>query len=441
MKELNSLLQNLGIERLLPLQEKMWETCRTAKGAVVLLAPTGSGKTLAVLLPLLERLSEQDSAAVCLAPTRELVLQHQTIWNAMHTGFPSVCLRGGHSFPEEQAALTNRQPKVVFATPGRLLDHLTRKTFSPDTTTLLLVDEFDKCFELGFRDTLNEIAQRFLRIQNVWLSSATDTPEIPRFLQKMSEREIVRLDFLHETETLSGLSFRTYLLPEETDKAEVLLHLLCTLGDESSIVFVETREGVELLRRQLSHTGLSLAFYHGGMEQAERERALLRFRCGAARTLVCTDLAARGLDIADVAHVVHFDLPRTAEQVIHRNGRTARQGKAGVAHFLLAPSDDLRAMLPDADLTPSPLPTATLPPPPTAFSLLHLDCGRKEKLRNGDIVGALCKQCDVPFESIGMISLHERHTYVAIASEAAKAFATQRKVKIKGKTVRITPAR
>ena len=219
------------------------------------------------------------------------------------------------------------------------------------------------------------------------------------------------------------------------------MHLLCTLGDESSIVFVETREGVELLRRQLSRTGLSIAFYHGGMEQAERERALLRFRCGAARTLVCTDLAARGLDIADVAHVVHFDLPRTAEQVIHRSGRTARQGKAGVAHFLLAPSDDLQALLPDADLTPSPLPTATLPPPPTAFSLLHLDCGRKEKLRNGDIVGALCKQCDVPFEAIGMISLNERHTYVAIASEAAKAFATQRKVKIKGKTVRITPAR
>ena len=99
MKELNALLQNLGIERLLPLQERMWETCRTAKGAVVLLAPTGSGKTLAVLLPLLERLSEQDSAAVCLAPTRELVLQHQTIWNAMHTGFPSVCLRRNMVLP------------------------------------------------------------------------------------------------------------------------------------------------------------------------------------------------------------------------------------------------------------------------------------------------------------------------------------------------------
>ena len=332
-------LHKLDIASLNVMQQDMLRTVPRER-QVVLLSPTGSGKTLAYLLPLLQLLQadSDEVQALILVPSRELAQQTVAVARQLNADLRILACYGGRPAMDEHRLMRAQRPHVLVGTPGRMLDHIGKENFSVDTIRTLVIDEFDKCLELGFHEQMRGILGAMPRVERRILLSATDCPQIPDFVP---QGRPCRLDYLDHADAKDG-RLRLYVLPSpEKDKLHSLYNLLCMLGAEQSMVFVNYRESVERVGDYLRRMDVSAALFHGGMEQRDRERSLFRFSNGSANVLVTTDLASRGLDIADVRHIIHYHLPLNEEAFIHRNGRTARWDAEGKAYLILGPEEHL----------------------------------------------------------------------------------------------------
>lgn len=403
---------------------------------VVLLSPTGSGKTLGFLLPLLQMLDGSTAGvqALIVTPSRELTMQIGEVFRKMQTGHKVVVAYGGHAMKVERNNLLE-PPALIVGTPGRIADHLKRNTFNADSIKILVLDEFDKSLELGFKEEMKFIVSSLNALKTRVLTSATSLDEIPDFV---GVNHPERLDFTEGTPLLK-LNFSA-LRAADQDKLELLFHLLCTLGNEPSLVFCNHREAVERISELLTEKGLVHGVYHGGLDQEQRELALIRFRNGTHHILLTTDLASRGLDIPEIMHVIHYQLPASVSVLTHRNGRTARMHASGTAWLLLAASDYVPAFI---ETPPSfvELPEECDLPEPTPWETIYLSLGRKDKVSKGDIAGFLMQQGQLPSEAVGKIEVLDYMAFAAVK----RSLSTKLLRKIKGqplkkKSVRVEPA-
>ena len=397
--------------------------------SVVLLSPTGSGKTLAYLLPLLQKLDAKNDnlQALVIVPSRELATQTADVARRICSELRVCACYGGRPAMEEHQQMRGLRPHLVVATPGRLLDHLQKGNLVPDNVQTLVIDEFDKSLELGFREQMQSIISLLPYLQQRILLSATDSEEIPAFV---GSKDFVRLNFLDE-ESDDRISLRLVKSPEK-DKLETLYRLLCTLGSQKSLVFVGYRESVERVGNYLEKQKIQADIFHGGMEQRDRERALYRFMNSSANVLISTDLASRGLDITDVDNIIHYHLPSSQEACTHRNGRTARWDMKGSAYFILGPEESLPEYLTE-EVEDFALPTKVPAPAKPLWVTLYIGKGKKDKISRGDVVGFLTKQGGLESSQVGRIDVLPHWSYVAVERAASRQLLERIKgLKIKG---------
>ena len=410
--ETDRILEKLGISELNDMQKEATQAVLRTNNDVVILSPTGSGKTLAYLLPLVQLIdaSVPTVQAVVIVPGRELALQSATVLKDMGCGLRACACYGGRAAMDEHRVLRQVQPHIVFATPGRLLDHIEKENILTTEIRYLVIDEFDKCLEMGFLNEMNAIINRLSNVQRRILISATDAESIPHFVNM---GRTTRMDYLIEEEQVSDRVNVYQVISPVKDKLETLRNLLCELGEESSIVFLNYRESVERVADYLQEQGFTLSYFHGGLEQRQREDALYKFSNASANVLVSTDLASRGLDIPSINNIIHYHLPESEQGYIHRVGRTARWDKLGRTFFILNQEESIPDYI-DAEPTLHTIPTDLPAPPKPKMVTLYIGKGKKDKLSKGDIVGFLCKKGGLKGTEIGRISVEDRFTYVAI---------------------------
>lgn len=417
------LFRNMKIEKLTPMQEATAEAFRK-KEDMVLLSPTGSGKTLAYLLPLMEWLDSLPNEcrgevkAVVLVPSRELALQTEQVMKQMKSPFHVMSCYGGRPAMEEHRTMKALQPEVIVATPGRMNDHLHKQNLHAETVELLVIDEFDKSLELGFQEEMAEVIAQLPALKKRVLLSATDAEVIPDFVgQNLVEQRYIRLDYLTEEKMSGRLALQRVDSPEK-DKLETLFRLLCTLGSASTLVFVNYRESVERVVAYLRSKKFPCDAFHGGMEQPLREKALYKFRNGSCPVLISTDLAARGLDIANVNHVVHYHLPVNEEAFTHRNGRTARWQSTGTSFIILHAEEHL------PDYVPQDIPAFEVKEgvkiPKNRWTTLYIGRGKKDKVNKVDVVGFLYKKGGLGRDDVGSVDVMEHHAFVAVRRDKVK---------------------
>lgn len=404
---------------------------------VLLLSATGSGKTLAYLLPLVKRLdpANKNSQAIIIVPSRELALQIESVFKSMGTDNKVTCCYGGHLRETEENNL-KQPPALLIGTPGRLADHIRRGNITVDSIETLVLDEFDKSLELGFQAEMSFIIGSLKSLNKKILTSATQGLEIPEFV---GIDELTTVDFQQEKDADTGLAVK-FLRSDGKDKLESLFRLICMLGNRPTIIFCNHRESVERTSKWLKEKDIINEFYHGSLEQQERDAALCKFRNGTVSILVTTDLAARGLDIAHIRYVIHYQLPGSEDIFTHRNGRTARMDASGTAILILSPEESLPEYIDGAEeiVTPEAL---TLPEK-TDWSTLFIAAGKKDKLNKIDIVGFLTNKGQLKKEDIGLIETKDFFSFVAIRkSRVSHTLQLIKDQKIKNKKVKIAVAK
>ena len=426
----NDILTKLGIT-LNVMQEATAGAILHTNKDVVVMSPTGSGKTYAYLLPLIQRLdaSSDELQAVVLVPGRELALQSANVLKDLGSGLRCMALYGGRPTMEEHRVLRDVKPQIVVATPGRLNDHLDKLNINAETIKWLVIDEFDKCLEFGFQDEMMSILSKLPNIERRILLSATKSDSIPKFV---SLGRTIHLDYRIEEENIPD-RIRLYMVTSnEKDKLESLKKLLLSLGDKSSIVFLNYRDAVERTAAFLKENGFTISWFHGGLDQRKREAALYKFSNGSAPILVSTDLASRGLDIPDVDNIIHYHFPETEDSYVHRVGRTARWDKEGRTFFILGPDEHLPEYV-NNDYEEYQLPVSLPKPALPRMGTIYIGKGKKDKISKMDIVGFLCKKGGLNSSDIGKIDIKDRFTYIAIVStKIKKTISLTKGEKIKG---------
>ncbi|MBO7280696.1 MAG: DEAD/DEAH box helicase [Bacteroidaceae bacterium] len=436
---LQQVLQKLNIESLNSMQAAAVEHC-AKNNSMVLLSPTGTGKTLAYLLPLLQRLNIGSSSveAVIVVPTRELARQVAQVWRSMDTGCRMTALYGGRPVIEEAALLQNTSANVIVGTPGRLVDHLKQGNFLVDECRLLVIDEFDKCLEMGFQEEMQQLLELLPNVDSRFLLSATDCEEIPAFAAADGAG---RLDFRADNEQPLQRTQFYKITTTPDDRLQVLFNLLCAIGGEPAIVFCNFRETVEEVRSYLAKGKLIVSAYHGALEQKDRELALYRFSSGCSNILVSTDLAARGLDIKDVRHVIHFQRPMSADIFTHRNGRTARWDAEGAVYMISYHDHPLPDFVPEEIQEYRLRAKYPLPALPDRMAL-YIGKGKRDKISRGDIAGFFMKKGGLRPEEIGAIAVFDRYSYVAVQRSKGRSLpGLLSGEKIKGVKTVIEPVR
>ncbi len=429
-------LSNLQIKALNPMQQASLEANAT-NNAVVLLADTGSGKTLAFLLPVTQLLDKSKSVtqALIVVSSRELALQIEQVFKKMGTGFKVTCCYGGHLRETEENNL-KQAPALIVGTPGRLADHIRRGNITTTHIETLVLDEFDKSLEQGFEAEMSFIIESLPSLKKRILTSATEAVEIPDFV---GLKNPVEINFLtgEKSPALAVQMVRS----ANPDKSGTLFSLICTLGNRSTIIFCNQREIVEQTSQFLKDKGIINVFYHGAMEQQERDIALCKFRNGSSNVLVTTDLAARGLDIPNIRYIIHYQLPTTQESFIHRNGRTARMEASGTAILLLAPQETVPGYIDPAPIEIELNADAGLPAKPD-WTTFYISVGKKDKVNKIDIVGFLTNKGRLKKEEIGLIEVKDFFSFVAIRkSKAGPTLQLIKEERIKNKKVKIEVAK
>jgi superfamily II DNA/RNA helicase len=405
---------------------------------VLLLSATGSGKTLAFLLPLLKIFKPNilKTQALIIVPSRELAIQIEAVCKSMGTNLKVTCCYGGHKRETEENNLIE-SPTLIIGTPGRLADHIRRGNITIDTIETLILDEFDKSLELGFLEEMSFIVNALKNLHKRILTSATEAVQIPDFIGMHNP---IKLNFLQDVLVDTGLEIKS-LISDGKDKLESLFQLICSLGNRSTIIFCNHRESVERTSNLLKEKDIVNVFYHGAMEQQERDAALCKFRNGTSNILVTTDLAARGLDIANIRYIIHYQLPNTEETYTHRNGRTARMDASGTAILILGPEEKLPKYI-NQDIEKIVLPEKLNLPEKPQWSTLYISAGKKDKVNKIDIVGFFSNRGNVKKEDIGLIEVKDFFAFVAI--KKIKVNATMQLIrdqKMKNKIVKITVAK
>lgn len=436
--DLQTIKSHLGIPELNEMQEKMLAASKTP-GDLVLLSRTGSGKTIAFLLSLLERLDEQLTTpqALIIAPSRELALQIEAVFKKMRTGLKITCCYGGHKREIEENNLIDA-PAVIVGTPGRLADHIRRGNFELGQIKTLILDEFDKSLELGFESEMTSILQSLPALETKMLISATAADNLPEFLQLNEPRT---LSFISGEKESLILTIQKFEVGDDRDRFQAVAELICTLGGKSTILFCNQRDIVALVSESLQDKGIPNVFYHGAMEQRDRDTALNRFRNGTVQLLVTTDLASRGLDIPHIRYIIHYQLPETKEVFTHRNGRTARMDSSGAAIVVLGPNEYLPAYM-DQDM-PGIVSDPEAPlPAKSKWVTLYIAAGKKDKVNKIDIVGFLTKAGSLKKEDIGLIEVKDYNAFVAVNRHKVTLLLQKiKEQRIKNKKIRIEIAR
>lgn len=435
---IDTILNNLNIDALNPMQEESITANQTHPN-IVLLSDTGSGKTLAFLLPILERLDAENknTQALIIVPSRELAMQIEKVFKSLGTGFKITCCYGGHLRETEENNLI-QPPALIVGTPGRLADHIRRNNITTDTISFLVLDEFDKSLELGFTEEVSFIIGSLPALEKKMLTSATEAVDIPEFL---GLETVHRINYLSEDKKLvDGLAIQVINSPE-ADKIDTLFQLLCYYGARSTIVFCNHRESVERCSKLLSDKGIYNEFYHGAMEQQERDSALCKFRNGSTDVLITTDLAARGLDIPNIRYIIHYHLPHTEDIFTHRNGRTARMDASGTSVLIIGPDEEVPAYI-DTELQELNIPSQSPLPERPKWSTLFIAAGKKDKVNKVDIVGFLAQKGQLKKEDIGLIEVKDFFSFVAIRkTKLGAALELIKHERIKNKKVRIDVAK
>jgi ATP-independent RNA helicase DbpA len=400
---------------------------------IILLSDTGSGKTLGFLLPLLEMMEpgNKSTQAIVVVPSRELALQIEQVFRSMVTGYKVTCCYGGHKREIEENSLLEA-PALIIGTPGRLGDHIRRGNIQTDTVKTLILDEFDKSLELGFQEEVSFIIESLKGIKKRILTSATEAVEIPDFLTLNDPQ---RISFL-TGKKLEALAIKM-IKSKEVDKLESLFQLICFLGDRPAIIFCNHRDAVERTSAYLKDMGIVNVFYHGAMEQRDRETALAKFRNGTSYILVTTDLASRGLDIPFIRYIIHYHLPSNEETFTHRNGRTARMDASGTAILIIGPDEKLPSYAGD-DAETLELPEEVVVPDKPKWSTLYIAAGKKDKVNKVDIVGFLTNKGQLKKEEIGLIEVKDFSSFVALRkSKVSQTLQVIKDEKLKGKKIKI----
>jgi len=430
---LEKILEKLKITALNDMQNAAIGAAKKG-GDVVLLAPTGSGKTLAFLLPVLSALEnfEKDRVqALVLVPSRELALQIEQVFKQMGTGFKVNCCYGGHPIKTERNNF-EQAPAVLIGTPGRIAYHLRHENFDESGVTTLVLDEFDKALEFGFKDDMSYIIGKLLSLKQRILTSATAMEEIPDFT---GVKKPVEIDFLKDVKVVPDLKLKK-VLTTAADKLDTLFQLICKIGNKTTLIFCNHRETVDRISDLLIDKDLAHDIFHGGMEQDERERALLKFRNGSIKILITTDLASRGLDIPEVECIIHYQLPYTEDAFLHRNGRTARMNAKGTAYLVIA--DDEKYPFLKSDIETENLKGNFNIPKDSDWQTLYIAAGKKDKVNKIDIVGLLLKKGGLQKEDVGLIEVKDQSSYVAIKRKMVdKVLSALSNERIKNKKVKI----
>lgn len=431
---LQRISERLGIEKLTPMQEDLSKSALPLRIAII--SPTGSGKTLAYALPIVRAMGRSEHSAikaVILVPTRELALQvYEVIHTLARPEYKAAVLYGGHRMETEVNVLA-ASPDIVVATPGRILDHIHRGNIDLHAVSALVLDEYDKSLELGFLADMRAVVGRMKRAETLILTSATRLNAIPDFLGKAPID--VRDYTLANTTITPDVEFLQVSSPTP-DKLETLDRLLRDILNERVIVFLNHREAAERVCKHLLRQGYPAGLYHGGLEQEQRERALIMFANGTTPVLVSTDLASRGLDIDGVGVVVHYHLPGTMEVLTHRNGRTARMGASGRAFAIISNNDKIADFFPTLGEY---FPQGDATPKPSTWSTIYFNAGKKEKISRGDIAGFLIQKGGLTKDEVGRIDVKDHCAYVAVLSKKAKAVvAAVTPHKIKNMRVRVS---
>jgi len=433
----NNILLNLGFESLNEMQVAAQEAI-LEESNVLLLSPTGSGKTLAFLMPIFEMLQPEILSVQCLiiVPSRELGLQIEQVWKKMGTGYKANVCYGGHSIDTEIKNLSN-PPAVLIGTPGRIADHIDRGTFRTDKIETLILDEFDKSLQLGFHEEMSFIIGKLSKLNKRILVSATSDIEIPKYTRVVNPTV---LDFIPREEEKTNLSMKM-VVSKEKDKINTLFSLICSLKSESALIFCNHRDAAERISDTLNEKGIYATYYHGGMDQDERERALIQFRNGSVSYLITTDLAARGLDIPEMKHVIHYHLPSKEDEFTHRNGRTARMLASGTAYILIHESEKKLDYI-DYGMTVLNVENSKALPKPPEFQTIYISGGKKNKLNKIDIVGFFSQKGKLEKGDLGLIEVKDFISFAAVKFGKVKDLLHNIKdEKMKGKKFKIEVAR
>jgi ATP-dependent RNA helicase RhlE len=305
---------------------------------VLATAQTGTGKTLSFLIPLIERMAAgpKDMKSLVLLPTRELAMQVLDAWRDLTQGRERAALVCGGLAEGPQLAAIRRGARLIVATPGRLEDYLSRRLVNLGGVKILVLDEVDRMLDMGFKPAIQRIAALLPRDRQTLCYSATLSPAI-REVASLYLSNPVRIDISTELKPSPNVKLQSFEVPVDK-KQELLEHLLGT-NEGTFMVFVRTKHGADRVARRLSRAGFAAAPIHGDRSQSQRSSALRGFAEGRHRVLVATDVVARGIDVAEVAHVVNYDLPREADDFVHRVGRTGRAASRGVASTFAAPDE------------------------------------------------------------------------------------------------------
>jgi superfamily II DNA/RNA helicase len=428
-------LNNLNIAALNEMQDIAIKTSATSD--TILLSPTGSGKTLAFLIPILSMLNPKESGvqAMILVPSRELALQIEQVFRAMGTGFKVNCCYGGHPVKIEKNNFIE-PPAVLIGTPGRIAYHIQHDNFNPGTVRILVLDEFDKALEFGFEEDMTFIISRFKNIARRILTSATRMTELPGFVGMQKPAEV---NFLKDLNVRPDLKVK-HVISEAPDKLDSLFSLICKIGDRATLVFCNHREAVDRISGVLHDRGLDHGVFHGGMDQDEREKSLLKFRNGSYRILITTDLASRGLDIPEIENVVHYQLPHNEEAFVHRNGRTARMNSSGTAYVIL--TEDEHPDFLEGKTQAEVVPGNSKVPDNAPWLTIYIGAGKKDKINKIDIAGLLMKKGMLEKEELGLIEVQDFSSYAAVSrTRVDQLLKLIGKEKIKNKRVKIEISR
>ena len=424
---------------------------------------TGSGKTAAFALAILQKLKrgKRHPQALVLCPTRELCAQVARDFRKLgrrEADLQVLIVSGGQPMKPQLAAL-ELGVHVVVGTPGRALDHIVRGSLDLSRVATIVVDEADRMLDMGFGEEMEKILSGAPKPRQTVFFSAT----YPRSIDAMTKAHQQNPERLTvgELEGPQNLLRQLAYVVDDTRRLETLLAVLRASPPESAIVFCNFKATVARIEQALAAAGISSASLHGGLEQKERDFVMAKFRNHSIRVLVATDVAARGLDIEGLDLVVNYELPFQPEIYVHRIGRTGRAGKPGTALSLVGSQDRAkvkaieaaigspleRQAAPSADLKDAKVDDAPTSKPSivadATMETLYISGGRKDKLRPGDILGALTGEAGgFQGSDVGKIEIHDRFSYVAIAKGSAnRAIQQLGSGRIKGKKFKVGLAR
>ena len=447
--ELLASIETLGYQTMTPIQ---------AQGLPVLLenrdilaqAKTGSGKTAAFAIGLLDKLEPQAycTQALVLCPTRELADQVSNEMRRLartiaNTRILTLC--GGRPIGPQLASL-ERSPHIVVGTPGRILKHLEKRSLNLDQLRTLVLDEADRMLDMGFHEDIMLIIDAMPRKRQTLLFSATYPQQIQNISNAIQRNPVdIRVDVAHDNKNINQVFYEI----RKGERSNTLIALLQHYRPESSLVFCNRKHQAQELADDLWQQGFHALALHGDLEQFERDQVLLQFSNKSCSILIATDVAARGLDIKNLTAVINYDLTPDAEVYLHRIGRTGRAGNTGLAISLFLASEQFRvdAIAKYQDIPAKIESTATLKPRENfklspSMVTLCINGGRKDKLRAGDILGALTANTNLAGKQIGRIDIFDKLVYVAVERPAAKqALKILGEGKIKGRKYRIRKLR